>query len=66
MNRCDHKRRQSLHMLHRDLIRPEAEHAPAGQPGLHIFLQIGIEPSGPVVAAVHPDATLDLNQHTGL
>jgi hypothetical protein len=52
------------HILHRDLIRAKAKDAPTGQSRLQIFLQIGVEPCGTVVAAVHPDAAHDLNQHT--
>jgi len=56
---------QSLNVFHGDLIGTEAKHTPASQTRLHLFFQVGIEPSRSVVAAVHPDAALDLNQHTG-
>lgn len=53
---------KSPHVLHRDLIRPEAEHLPASQPRFEILLQVRVEAGGAVVAAVHPNAALDLNQ----
>jgi hypothetical protein len=52
------------HILHRDLIRAKAKDAPTGQSRLQIFLQIGVEPRGAVVTTVHPNAALDLDQHT--
>ena len=54
---------QSLNVFHGDLIGAEAKHTPASQTRLQIFLQISVEPGGTVVAAVHPDAALDLDQH---
>jgi hypothetical protein len=56
--------REALDDRHRNLVRPEAEYAPAAQSRLKIFLQIGIEPGGPIVATVHPDAALDLDEAT--
>jgi hypothetical protein len=56
---------QSLNVFHGDLIGTESKHTPTGQTRLQIFLQISVEPGGAVVAAVHPDTALDLNQHTG-
>lgn len=57
---------QPLYVLQRDLIWPETEHATASESCGEVFLQIGVEAGGSVVAAVQPDASLDLNQHTGL
>ena len=59
-----HDGSEALDDRHRDLVRPEAEDAPAAQSRLKILLQIGIEPGGPIVATVHPDAALDLDEAT--
>ena len=55
---------ESLHILHRDLIRSEAEHAPARQTRFEIFLQIRVEPGSAIVPAIDPQAALDLDQAT--
>ena len=57
----DHK---SFDDGHRDLVRPEAEDAPAAQARLQILLQVGVEPGGPVVPAIDPDSPLNLDQAT--
>jgi hypothetical protein len=54
------------HILHRDLIRAKPEHAPASETCGEVFLQIRVEPGGAVVSAIHPNAALDLDQHTSL
>ena len=55
---------QPHHILHRDLIRPEPKHAPSCETRFKIFLQVRVEASGAVMASVHPDATLHLDQAT--
>ena len=55
---------EALDDRHRDLVRAEAEDVPAAQSRLQILLQIGVEPGGPVVAAVHPDAAFHLDEAT--
>ena len=44
------------------MVPGEPDDAPAGQPCLKVFLQIGDEPRRPVVPALNPDAALDFDQ----
>lgn len=57
---------QAGDFLQGDMIRPEPENPPPQEPCFQVFFEVGIEPGGPVVAAVHPDSALHLNQHAGL
>ena len=54
--------REPLYHRKRDLIRPEPENPPAEQAGLQVFFEVNIEPGGPVVAPLHPDAPFDLDE----
>ena len=56
--------RQSIDYGQGDLVGTEPEDAPAAEARLDVFLQVGVETSGAVVASIDPDAALDLDEAT--
>ncbi len=57
-----YQRNQPYNVGSRQFIRPQPDHPPACERGLQVFFQVGGETRTAVVAPVHVDATLDLDE----
>ena len=60
-----HQGNQPPDVVRCQLVWPQADDAPTGERGFEVFLQIGGETRTAVVATVHVDAALDLDQGLG-